>query len=243
VPATGAGDDPEARPREVRDGLRAIAPLVVSVIPIGIVVGALATAKGLSVAEACLMSVLAFAGGAQFAAIAIWAHPVPVLAIVFSTLLINSRHLLMSASLTPKMAGFSRVRQLIALYFLVDETWALAEARAVSRPVTPGYWLGLAAPMFVAWVGATLLGAFLGSFMGDPARFGADFAFTAVFIGLTATFWKGPRSAFTIAASLATSALVYRLVGSPWHVAAGALAGIAAAWLAADPDDTEEEII
>ncbi len=240
---THTGGDADAPSREVREGLRNIAPLVITVIPIGMVAGALAAAKGLSVAEAGLMSLLVFAGGAQFAAIGLWTYPVPIFAIVFSTLLINSRHLLMSASVTSKMTGFSRAGRLFAMFFLVDEIWAFAERRALSRPVTPAYWVGLAAPMFVAWMGATFLGAVLGSFMGDPARFGADFAFAAVFIGLTATFWKGVRSAFTIAASLAASALVYLVIGSPWHVAAGALAGIVAAWLAADPADPTEEII
>ena len=83
------------------------------------------------------------------------------------------------------------------------------------------------------WVGSTLLGAWLGSFLGDPARFGADFAFSALFIGLIAGFWRGPRTLFTIAASGGTSALVYLLAGPPWHVAAGAAAGIVAAYLAA----------
>ena len=85
----------------------------------------------------------------------------------------------------------------------------------------------------MVWIASTLLGAGLGSLLGDPARFGADFVFSALFIGLIAGFWKGPRSLFTIAASGATAALVYLLAGSPWHVPAGAAAGIAAAYFAA----------
>ena len=62
---------------------------------------------------------------------------------------------------------------------------------------------------------------------------GADFAFTALFIGLIAGFGQGRVTLVTVAVSAAVAALVYRFVGTPWHVASGALAGIAAAYVAA----------
>jgi predicted branched-subunit amino acid permease len=91
----------------------------------------------------------------------------------------------------------------------------------------------------LAWISATFLGAWLGSFLGDPKQFGADFAFTALFIGLIAGFWQGRITLFTVAASGAVSALTYVTAGPPWHVAAGAFAGIAAAYCAGTPEDQE----
>jgi 4-azaleucine resistance transporter AzlC len=220
---------------EVLAGLRDILPVFVAAAPIGMLFGALAATKGMSIAEAGLMSLFVFAGGAQFAAIGLWTYPLPIPALVFSTLLINLRHVLMGASLTPKTRGFSSAGRLIAFSLLTDETWSLAERRALSRPLTPAYWLGVAPALPICWIGSTLLGAWLGSLLGDPARFGADFAFAALFIGLIASFWKGPRTAVTIAASGAASALTYVFIGPPWHVAAGAFAGIFAAYLAAGP--------
>ena len=222
--------------RDFADGLRDIAPVMVAALPIGALFGAVGVAKGLSVAEAGLMSVMVFAGGAQFAAMELWTWPVPVAALAFSTLLVNSRHILMGASLGPKLAGFSLRGQLLGSFCLTDEAWALSERRAMVRPVTPAYWMSVACLLPVAWTGSTLLGAWLGTFLGDPAAVGADFAFTALFIGLVAGFWKGRATGITVAASGAAAALVYALVGTPWHVAAGAFAGIAAAWLAADPE-------
>jgi predicted branched-subunit amino acid permease len=133
-----SGESPSAR-AELFAGFGAIWPAAVSAIPIGGLFGALAVAKGLSVAEATLMSVIVFAGGAQFAAIELWAWPVPVAALVFSTLLINSRHVLMGASLSGKLRGFSLGRQLAAFFFLTDESWALSELRAMQTPITPAY--------------------------------------------------------------------------------------------------------
>src|SRR5512141_1230959 len=92
------------RRSEALDGLRDIAPALVACIPIGLLYGALAAAKGLSVAETALMSAFVFAGGAQFAAVEIWRTPAPILVLAFSTLLINLRHVLMGASLAPKTA-------------------------------------------------------------------------------------------------------------------------------------------
>lgn len=222
---------------EAREGLRDIAPVVVAAVPIGALFGALGAARGLSVAEAGLMSLLVFAGGAQFAALQLWTYPVPVLALAFSTLLVNARHVLMGASLGPKLAGFSRLERLVGFYVLTDESWALAERRALTQPVRPGYWFPMATALLPVWVGSTLLGAWLGSLVGDPDRIGADFAFTALFIGLVAAFWRGRVTGFTIAASGTASALTHVTVGPPWHVAAGAFAGIAAAYWAAGPDE------
>lgn len=220
--------------KEAHGGLRDIAPVFVAAIPIGLLFGALCAGKGLSMAEAGLMSLLVFAGGAQFAAVELWTYPVPVAALAFSTLLINARHILMGASLAPKLGHFTLPQRLAAMYFLTDESWALAERRATSQPLTLAYWFALAAMLPIAWIGSTFLGAWLGSFLGDPRAIGADFAFAALFIGLIAGFWKGASTGLTVAASGIASALVYKLIGPPAHVAAGACAGIAAAYLAPD---------
>lgn len=219
-----------------REGVSDILPAMIAAVPIGLLFGALAVGKGLSVLEAGLMSILVFGGGSQFAALELWTYPVPVLALAFSTLLINARHTLMGASLVPKMGGFSLVQRLGAAWVLTDEAWALAERRALQRRITPAYWFAVAAMLPVAWIGSTFLGAWLGSFLGDPKRLGADFAFTALFIGLIAGLWKGRATAITVAASATASALAYVVAGPPWHVAAGAFAGIAAAWCAAPSD-------
>jgi 4-azaleucine resistance transporter AzlC len=221
---------------QLHDGLRDIAPVVVAAFPIGLLFGALAAAKGLSVAEVTLMSAAVFAGAAQFAAVELWSYPVPVAAIVFSTLLVNARHVLMGASLAPKLRGFTPLQRSLGLFFLTDESWALAERRALRQPITPAYWFACAGLLPASWVGASALGAAAGALLGDPARFGAEFAFTALFIGLIAGFNRGRITAATVAASGAAAALAYVSIGPPWHVLAGPFAGIAAAYAAAPED-------
>ncbi|MDJ1158598.1 AzlC family ABC transporter permease [Chelatococcus sp. SYSU_G07232] len=224
---------------EARAGVRDMAPVMVAAVPIGLLFGTLCRAKGLAPAEVMLMSSLVFAGGAEFAAIGLWTTPAPIAALVFSTLLINARHVLMGVSLRPKMRAFRGWRLYAAFYFLTDESWALAERRALTQPISATYWFVMAALLPIAWVGSTVTGSILGPLLGDPKQLGADFAFTALFIGLVAAFWRGRVTAWTIAASGAASALVEVTAGAPWHVAAGATAGIAAAYFAADPDPAD----
>jgi len=222
---------------EILAAMRDIAPAGVAAVPIGLLFGAVAVGKGLSPTEVVLMSALVFAGGAQFAAIETWVYPVPIAALTFSTLLINIRHVLMGASLAPKMQG-SRLQRYIGFFFLTDEAWAVAERRALDRPVTPAYWLGVAATVLpFVWIVSTGLGAILGSFLGDPGRLGADFAFTALFICLISGFGRSRVTVATIIASGATAALVHQFIGAPWHVASGALVGIAAAFVASGKEE------
>jgi 4-azaleucine resistance transporter AzlC len=222
---------------DVRDGFRDIATPSIAAIPIGLLFGAVAAGKGMSAGEVALMSGLVFAGGAQFAAIEIWSYPVPVAALAFSTLLINLRHVLMSASLAPKVR-FGTGWRLLTFSVMADENWALAERRATSRPVTLAYWGPMGALFWANWVLWSTMGAVIGAAMGPPERFGADFAFTAMFIGLIAGFVRGRSTLLVIASSAAAAALVHRFVGAPWHVAAGALAGIGAAYALARPEET-----
>lgn len=129
------------RRRERRAALVDILPAMVAGIPFAALCGALAVAKGLSQAEVCLMSLVVFAGSAQFAAIEMWSAPAPVTALVVSTLLINVRHVLMSASLGPRLHALSAQQRVLGCFTLADENWALAERRATAEASSPTYFL------------------------------------------------------------------------------------------------------
>ena len=221
----------QSRPAgEFKAGMRAIFPLIVAVLPIGLVFGAVSATKGLSPLETTLMSALVFAGGSQFVAMDIWTHPASWIGAGFAALLVNVRHLLMSASIGTKMQSFSGIKRYIAMLFLADEIWAMAEFRAGTLRLTPAWYAGIVTPFYLAWVGSSLAGALLGAFLGDPAVIGLDFAFPAVFIVLVMGFWKGPETGAVLAASGIAAVAVHQFVPGVWHIAAGALAGLATAF-------------
>ncbi|MDQ0136876.1 4-azaleucine resistance transporter AzlC [Neorhizobium galegae] len=215
--------------QEFLGGMRAISPLIAAVIPIGLVFGAVAATKGLSPAEAGLMSALVFAGGSQFVAMDIWAHPASWTGVGFAALLVNIRHVLMSASLGTRMDGFSQPARYLSMLFLADEIWAMAEFRAKVARLTPAWFAGLVMPFYLAWVVSGIAGAGLGAFLGDPVVLGLDFAFPAVFIVLVMGFWKGPETGAVLLASGAAAVATQHFVPGVWYIAAGALAGLAAA--------------
>ncbi|WP_248304488.1 AzlC family ABC transporter permease [Breoghania sp. L-A4] len=186
--------------------------------------------------EISLMSAIVFAGSAQFVAVDIWSSPAPWAALGFSALLINMRHVLMSASIAPKMGGFHPAARILGLFFLADEIWALSEARAARERFTPAFYFGLITVFYVFWNFWSVLGALIGPALGDPVDTGFDFAFTAIFIALIVNFWKGPSTGAVLVASAATAALVHQLVAGPWYILAGAIAGMIAAALAWRPE-------
>ena len=84
---------------------------------------------------------------------------------------------------------------------------------------------------------ATVIGAMVGRGLGDPAAYGFDFAFSALFIAILAGFWRGPRTGAILAASGAVSALAKLFVPGAWYIVLGGLAGVIAAALFAEHGD------
>ncbi|MCY1664050.1 AzlC family ABC transporter permease [Rhizobium sp. SL86] len=215
--------------RELLDGTRTIIPLVLAALPIGFVFGTVAAGNGLSPLETVLMSALVFAGGSQFVAMDLWTHPASWSALGLAALLVNLRHILMGASLERSLGLFRPWQKLPTLLVMADENWALAEARARQKPLTPAFYLGLALPFYCGWVLASLGGALFGTLLGDVAVYGLDFAFPAVFIVLLMGFWKGRETGLILIASAVASLTVHSLVPGAWYIAAGALAGLVVA--------------
>lgn len=226
---------------EFRVGFIKGLPIILATAPFGLLLGAIATQKGLSVLEVSLMSAIVFAGSSQFVAVDIWSSPAPWAALGFSALLVNMRHVLMSASIAPKMKGFHPVARVFGLFFLADEIWALSETRAAHARLTPAYYFGVVAVFYSFWNIWTVLGALFGPLVKDPAAIGFDFAFTAVFIALIVNFWKGPATGAVLAASAAVAAVVHGNVEGPWYILAGAFAGMIAAALLWRKDDQAQE--
>ncbi|WP_181702532.1 AzlC family ABC transporter permease [Chthonobacter albigriseus] len=222
---------------DIRDGVVDVFPPVFAMIPFALIMGSQAAAKGLSPAEVLAMSTIVFAGASQFLAVSLWSSPAPALTLALAAFLINLRHVLMGASIAHKIEHFGAWRY-PAVHFMTDEVWAVAERRALRRPITPAYWFGAGIFLFSAWQLFTVLGAVVGSFVKEPERYGLDFAFPAIFIALALGFWQGWRTAPVIAASALVAVVVHLLVPGAWYVLAGALAGCAVAIVTAKP--TEE---
>ncbi len=219
---------------EVTRGCIAVLPMLIGIIPFALLLGAQAAAKGMTAIELPLMTGLNFAGGSEFAAIALWTSPPHLLAIMMVTFLVNSRHLLMGAAMAPHLGHLPLRKAVPALLVMCDESWALGMADAARRRqegLTPGfslpYYVGVAGSLWVMWVLFTGLGVLIGPVLGDITRWGFDMAFPAVFLVLLRGMWKGTRSAFAWLVSLVAAATTWHYFpGSAWYVPVGAGAGI-----------------
>lgn len=221
---------PASVPREVALGAVHALPILAGAVPFGLLLGSLAAKAGLTPLDMGLMSGIVFAGSSQFVAVELWGHGAPGLAVVASVLLVNLRHLLMGATLAPRFHGVPPLRAGLALFFMTDEVWALALRRG--QALTFGYWFGVGLTLYVGWLSATVAGTLAGALVADPAAWGLDFTFIAVFLCLLAGLWTGvgslPPWLASAGAALAVNALT---PGGPWHILAGAVAGGAvAAW-------------
>ena len=215
-----------SRATDFARGVFDILPVLAAAVPIGLLWGTLAAAKGFSPFAAWLTRATVFAGAAQFIAVDMWRDPVPLLLIVVTTFIVNVRHLLMGASLQRHLGEFSTPGRLLAMFLMTDESWASAERRVLGGALRPAYYFGVAVSMWLVWTSASLAGAIAGRSLGDPAAYGFDFAFSAMFIAILAGFWKGPRTGAVLAASAVSAALAKLALAGAWYIVIGGLAGV-----------------
>ena len=200
-------------------------PITLSIFAVGMVVGVLAAEKGLTFTETFLFSALVFAGSAQFIALEMWGTPLAISVIVFTTLIVNLRHILMSAAITPAIYHWPKRYSFIALLFLADEIWAVALTRAQRTELRPSFYFGIALPFYLTWITSTLTGHAIGRSIGDPAQFGVDFAFAAVFLALLVGLWNGRYSVLPWITAALTALAVDTTWHGPWPILVGALSG------------------
>jgi len=167
----------------LRDGLHAAWPVCLGFIPIGLSLGVLAQKAGLGPLHVLLMSVLVFAGGSQFIAVAMLGSGVSMTTIVATTFVINLRHLLMSSAMAVHFPRASRRFLALFAYGITDESFAVNMARF--RAEGWDRWRALTvnqATNFV-WIASTVAGVYVGNLVPAGA-FGIDYALTAMFICL-----------------------------------------------------------
>lgn len=209
----------------LRDGIRGTLPLALNSLAGGIVFGVLARQAGMGLAEVGLMSGLVCAGAAQFVVVGLWSPPLPVGGIILATAIVNLRHLLLGASLRPWLERLPAHQAYGPLFFLSDESWALTLRRFTGGGRDAAYLLGSGLTMSVAWLVGCLTGRAGGSWLADPARWGLDFAFTAVFLTLLVGRWRGRADLLPWVVAALVALAAQRWLPGQWYILLGALAG------------------
>lgn len=222
-----------ARLAAARRGALDVAPILIGVIPFGLLAGVTATDIGLGVLEASGFSLIVFAGAAQLAAIDLLGRDAALAVVIATALIINLRMLMYGASIAPHLAHLSVPRRAAAAYVLTDQSYALAIVRFErGEPAATrlAYYFGAAVPMWGSWQLATLVGALVGNTIPDSVPLA--FAIPLMFLALLQPAVKDRPTTWAAAVAGVVAVVAAPLpakLGLPLAAACGIAAGVIAA--------------
>lgn len=228
-----------------RRGVTASLPMLIGFIPLAFILGAQGAQHGLSGVGMSLMTAMNYAGGSEFAAVALWSATPSLLVIMMTTWLINSRHIVLGATITPHIvrAGTKTPATLLALFLLCDECWALSMQeieRKRKAGVAPEYLfslpfhLGTGFTLWCTWWLTTGVGAVFGASLGDLTQWGFMMAFPATFIGLSVAMRPKVEKCLPIVVSAIVAALSSFALPMHWCILAATIAGVLTAGIFPD---------
>ena len=211
-------------------GIKAELPILVGVIPFGLIYGVVAVAAGVPPLAAQAMSAIVFAGSSQFLMAQLFGAATPAGVIVLAAAIVNLRHALYSASVAPYLNGLSKAWKRLLAYLLTDEAYAVTiihyrNSEGQSPPANRHwFFLGAGLALWSFWQLSTAVGIFLGQQV--PESWSLDFTLTLTFIALVVPALKDRAS---IAAALAAGVTALLAFALPYKLGlvAAALVGIA----------------
>ena len=163
-------------------GARASAPVTIAYAGIGLAAGVVGAEAGLSAAEVGLLSLLLFAGSAQFVFADLYTGAMVTL--VGTVFLVNLRHLLYATALSPRVQHLPLGARVAIGAQLTDETFALGTSLMDQRLQSAAWMIALNVTAYSAWVGGNIVGAVLGALAGAIEAVGLEFALAGMFAAL-----------------------------------------------------------
>ncbi len=201
-------------------------PLIVAVIPWGVLVGAYGVESGLGAFKTQMLSLTVFAGTSQLVAIGMIQAGAGFISILVTTLLITSRHVLYSLALRDKIKVLPLHWRTALGFLLTDELFVNTQRE--DQPFNRWYALGAGLSFYIAWNLSTLIGIIAGSAIPDLTQIGLDFAVVATFIAILVPMVKSSSILTCVIVSTAVSvfcATQNMQSGLLLAIAAGMLAG------------------
>ena len=225
--------DPMSDNRQaLRDGVIAVAPLLVGVAPFGLIFGVTAAASAVGAGLGYASSIIIFGGAAQLAMVQLIDTEAAIATVVVTGLVINSRHMMYSAALTPAFRDFPRRAQFVLPYLLTDQAFAVSVTRYqdVEDPTyRRWFYTGAGLGLWVTWQISSGAGVLIGTQI--PESWSLEFASPLVFLGLLALAVRTPPKAVAAVVGGVAAILAQNVPYQLWMIIgamAGVVAGIAA---------------
>lgn len=215
---------------EVRAGAAAVAPMLVGVVPFGLVAGATPATNGMGGGAAIGLSTIVFAGASQLAAADVLDDGGSALVATLAACTINLRMLLYSASLAPHLAAEPLRRRLAAAYLLTDQAYAVSITRWTTAGDRPErrlpFYFGSGLLLWVVWQVSTILGAVIGTAV--PEDLPLDFAVPLVFLVLLVPTLVNRPAVVAASVGGVAAVLAAEAGAGPLSTIVGAVTGIVA---------------
>lgn len=215
----------------MREAARDVAPIIIGIIPFGLVTGAAVAEAGFGPWEALGMSLLVNAGAAQLTATTLFSENAPLLVVIGTALVVNARMFIYSTSLAPVLdASAGKWRPLLG-HPLIDQSYAATMTRGRYLPNVniAAYYVTAWATLASIWQVTNVVGALVGSFV--PPAWSLEFTVPLVFLAM---LMPSLKTRFDIesalVAGICAAALVPMLpmqLGLPAAIIAGMLWGAA----------------
>ncbi|KAF0818028.1 MULTISPECIES: AzlC family ABC transporter permease [unclassified Cytobacillus] len=197
---------------EVRKGVQSGISIAIGYAPIALTFGLLAKTTGLTIGETALMSLLVFAGAAQYISLSLLTLGTGIFEIVLTTFIVNIRHFLMSTSLNEKWDDEQAANKVMLSFGITDETFSVAAVR--EEKVTSGYMLGLISVSYASWVICSGLGHLIGASLPQTLQESMSVALYAMFVGLLVPSMKKSAKVVFLAALAASFNTIFTLTNT-----------------------------
>ena len=201
-------------------------PISAFVIPFGIAFGIAAVEAGLGPVEAILTSALVFTATAQFAALDFFGEPVAFVSLALVTLALSSRHIIMSAALSPWINRLPMSKRLMVLAVLSDANFAGSLPEFQSGKQDAGQLFGGGLILWVTWVASTAVGALGGDMLANTEAYGFGVVMIC-FFAATVTGQVSSRTSLFVPAIVAVglSVAILPVLPTGWNIILAAIAG------------------
>lgn len=206
------------RREQFLQGVKSAVPIVLGYLPLGMAFGVLAKSGGLTTSQVAAMSILVYSGSGQLIAVGMLGAGAAAAGIITTIFLVNSRYLLLSASMAPYLKKFSSPFLAVTAHGITDETFAVGLSHFQKNQANGPYLLGLFITAYLAWVTGSVAGAAVGNLVGDTARYGLDFALSAMFICLLMMMLQDRPGIMVAVLAGALSVTLKIFIQSNWNI-------------------------
>ena len=236
------GDRRDGRPLLTRagmaSGIRRVMPYTPTLCVMGLLIGALAAQKGLTLLEILAMSAFVYAGATQLIAVQLWPETwtwTTFVTVVGLTAALNARLFLMTASLRPWLGRLPARHVYPHLLVVIDSTWAISIRYRAEGGTDPGILVGPGILSWFIWVAAVPLGYLTGAGIADPKAFGLDLMVMIIFVTMMVPVVRRATHLRPLFVAAGTGLAASWALPGFWFVILGALAGaLTAAWMGDD---------